>query len=344
MRPDPDVLKKLGNFLNAINERELLKQQGRGYSYVPGEMFSQEEKLALDPEIMYWHPNRSHHDEVIWLNNHVFRDVVPFRDQVLNSAVVKFYGPSTAVEVAVGQKGGYIDFGRFSEDKDYRELLCHNLDNSKESIWGKTELRTSLQTASRNYMRGIEGYPDRKFKPSDILSWVASFEGEGLIRFYESQPSIETSYRELTKRKGIGSYYGYHFTCNLSRNSRLRMNENEDFCVPGPGACQTLRKLFPKSSSERDLLKQILFLKENQEDLFRYDPRWLPALEHNPLNKDPDSYRLTTFGIEIASCQMSVFDRFVNNPSLISKRKIIDPRLLSEKTSSGLHWGREFFS
>jgi hypothetical protein len=336
------VLKEFGRFVNAINERELLKQQGKGYSYVPADHFNEDEKRALDIEVMYWHPNRSHHDEVMWLNRVVFNDRVEFRDKVLNSAVVKFYGPSEAVEVAAGQKDSYVDFMKFRVDSDYRERCLHNLNTTKKSIWGKTELRTSLQTAARNYMRYQTGDMNRKMHASDILSWVSSFEDKGLIEFFQNQPTIEESYRELTKRPGIGAYYGYHFTCNLSRCEDLQMDENEDFCVPGPGACQTLGQLYPGLSPKK-YMDAILEIKKDQESLLEYDVKWIPAFEKNKLNPDPDAYRLTTFGVEIACCQFSVFQRFVSNPGLISKRKILDPRLIKEKESdkSGL---AQFFS
>ena len=362
-----EIKTQFGNFIKEFNKREWSVRIGKthnsfedyilnGYNHLPeyGTGF-----VVNDNPVPYFHPNRSFHDEIIWLNNNLYYDPdVSFEDKILNSAIVKFYGPSRTLDIITGYASDllyltktdkpYINFNRLRFDPDYEFTLLSNIELAsfhKQQLWGTTELRTSLQTSSRNYVREIKtvldtrdlidpltrikidfnSRSDRKMRSSDMISWIKLISPDW-IKFYSKKPSMKESYEYLTKIRGIGAYYGYHFSSNLARlpgigSSLLieqeysdkfkslaiehgNLNEDADYVVAGPGANETLKSLFPRASiNNKTSMELILWIKKNQIEFF--DITTSDDLKY--LSESTEVGRFTTFGIEIACCQFNVF-------------------------------------
>lgn len=369
-KADPDTRLRLGNFIKELNKREwsvrISKSHksfddyaAKGYVHYPefGTGF-----VVNKRPVPYFHPNRSFHDEIIWLNDNLYyKNDVTFDDKLVNSAIVKFYGPARTLDIITGnasdlgylEKTGYkyINFDLLKKDQKYSHVLMSNIEKAfayKEKIWGTTELRTSLQTASRNYSRevpspvdvlGVKGLfapkvdPNRKMRPSDMIHWVAGM-SQTWIDFYNTKPTMKESFEFLTKTRGIGNYYGYHFSSNLARMPGVgsgsiidsahgdkfvklqdhdpslthgNIDENADYVVPGPGAMLTLRQLFPDMPNNiPTMMKYLIAIRDNQEEFFGIAGN--PDAEKH-LQEASELGRFTTFGIEISCCQFSVFER-----------------------------------
>lgn len=311
---DKTVLADLKSFLKEINKREFLIANGAASEYV-------EPHPALQIDVMYWHPNRTRHDEVDWLMKYVFNSKVDFTNKILNSFTVKFYGPSQAILNAIGKEehstDNLIDFTRLPHDKDYMAFLDQNLVNAREegkAHWGTTELRTSLQTAAKKFA----GHS----RWSNMIEWIASFKNDGLIDFYAAGPTMEQAFNRVTTYAGIGNYYGYHSNANLSRCFDVSINENENFVIAGPGAMATIDRLYPNFKKDKVTPQDILlYMRDNQNKIFELDDIDHAALTQT-LKPGQDVDSLTSFGCEITCCQFSVFERFKANPELIERRKL----------------------
>jgi hypothetical protein len=368
-RADSSVRNDLGRFIREFNRREWYVRILKSYNF---DEYIQHAYIHHDSfgfgfvvdgmPVPYFHPNRSFHDEIIWLNKHLYYDKeVSFTNKLLNSAIVKFYGPSRTLDIITGfaadlpylkkTKSKFVDFDAIhSGDRDYEYDVMSNIDvasSNKEKIWGTTELRTSLQTASRNYARknpsvvdhisGIHSH-DRPMRASDMIHWISSigktYSGEddyvlNMIDYYKVvKPTMKESYEYLTSYRGIGPYYGYHFSSNLARMPGVgdsvlidreykerfsslgidhgSLDENADYVVAGPGACKTLSMLFHDLPiNNKTSMKMILSIRDHQEEFFGIDNK--ESLRH--LHEATELGRFTTFGAEIACCQFSVFDR-----------------------------------
>jgi len=329
-----------------------------------------------DQAVPYFHPNRSFHDEIIWLNSKLYYDqTVKFNDKIVNSAIVKFYGPSRTLDIITGHasdlsylkktKHPYISFELFDQDKDYEHSLMRNIELAayhKEKLWGTTELRTSLQTAARDHARANPTLIDQlgveldgqvimpklsgargKMNSSDMIHWIKHLSAKW-IKFYETKPTMEQSFNFLTQERGIGNYYGYHFSSNLARMPGVgakeliesewkqefvelqvvdkylthgKLDENDDFVMAGPGAMAALKDLFPTLPiNSKTSMHIIIKIRDNQEDFFKI--RSAEALQH--LKEATELGRFTTFGTEISLCQSDVFTRCRVDAKLAQKR------------------------
>ena len=335
---DKDVLQDLVDFNNEFNKRECfvrVAKAGSFIDYYKDNHYNHKEKWAdgfvvNGMPIPYFHPNRSYHDEIIWLNNNIYYTDVSFQDKLLNSAIVKFYGPSRTLEIITNDTGlSYINFDKFDEDEAYKKKLLSNIENANGPIWGTTELRTSLQTASRNYARALEGDETRKMKSSDMIVWINSMKKDW-VDFYSKKPDMKESFEFLTGYKGIGTYYGYHFSSNLCRMPEIghrdlievhypdltiehgNLSEDDENVYAGVGSSKTLRRLLPKEvpCNLKTCKKALLALKKYQKELF--EPELL--MYTNELEK------YTSFGIEIACCQFNVFSSIKDNKHMATRR------------------------
>jgi hypothetical protein len=378
---DTSVRDELGLFMREFNKREwsvrIAKSSETFDEYAQQEYEHRPEfgrGFVVDGKpVPYFHPNRSFHDEVIWLNKNLyFNPAVNFEDKIVNSAIVKFYGPSKTLEIVSGHADlpylektpwPFVNVAETRRDPDYYRAICENVEKAvrdKQQIWGTTELRTSLQTAARQHSRARPGPLDqgsdaeRKFKASDMIHWVVSMtesgddingiHHQGFNEFYSQKPTMEQSYDFLTARRGIGAYYGYHFSSNLSRMPGVgsaalidreydeafktlqstypdlthgNLDENDGYVVAGPGATDTLSRLWPGlPMNQKTTMKLINAIKEDQEQFFGIVDGY--SLRH--LNEASELGRFTTFGIEISCCQYSVFNRLKNDRNLAAKR------------------------
>jgi hypothetical protein len=396
-----DIRLQYADFIREFNKREWCVRIGKTHetfedyvrtSYNHKQSFGTGFVIDGRP-IPYFHPNRSFHDEIIWLNNNLyFIPEVSFENKLVNSAIVKFYGPSRTLSIITGHADDlpylvrtelpYIDFQRIQVDEDYEHTLMRNIElasHHKEQLWGTTELRTSLQIASRNYARSNPTIIDRrgcvfnsnvliqpnsdssqrKMRTSDMIAWLKSLTPEW-TRFYKTKPTMKESYEYLTALRGIGPYYGYHFSSNLSRmpgvGSRSiievehkeafdklgiehgELDEDADFVVAGPGASATLKALFPtvtiNSKTTMFLLLQIRDMQHKFLDISS-------EMDYKYLVEATELGRFTTFGCEIASCQFNVFCRLRDNPQAAMTRANAPISKETGNTSSSLE---SFFS
>lgn len=319
--------------------------------------------------IPYFHPNRSFHDEIIFLNQTVYyNEDANFADKLYNSALVKFYGPAGVMDLITGHADAnyltktewpFVKFDALLNDPDYELAIMQNIEaafKNKQQIWGTTELRTSLQTEARNYSR-LQRTPidnlvdpnadvsDRKMRPSDMIFWLKHLVHDHWLEFYSGKPDMEESFKKLTSHRGIGNYYGYHFSSNLARMpgigapqlieaewkqhfsllqkddpnlSHGNIDENANYVMAGTGACITLQKLFPTIKIDsKTAMKLIIAIRDNQHEFFNISESDNSDLH---LNKSTELGKFTTFGIEIACCQYSVFDRLRTDKLTAQKR------------------------
>jgi hypothetical protein len=377
---DHDFRKKYGSFIREFNKREWCVRIGKTHEsfedYVKTGYQHQESFgtgfVVNNRPVPYFHPNRSFHDEIIWLNQHLYyRQDVSFENRLVNSAIVKFYGPSRTLDIITGQANDlpylvrtdkpFIDFERLKEDKEYEYTLMRNIElasHHKEQIWGTTELRTSLQIAARNYarsvptpidIRGVEFNgrrliapnsisPDRKMRTSDMIAWIKSVTDEWTA-FYKTKPTMQGSYEYLTSIRGIGPYYGYHFSSNLARMPEVgsksiieveykkefdalnvehgNLDEDAPYVMAGPGASATLRNLFPNIIiNTKTAMHLLLRIRDMQHKFLDISS----DLDYKYHTEATELGRFTTFGCEIASCQFNVFCRLAENPAAASAR------------------------
>jgi hypothetical protein len=302
--------------------------------------------IVDNKSVPYFHPNRSFHDEIIWLNNNVFYNPdCTFEDKLINAAIVKFYGPSNTISLITKDTDSpFIKYNSLVNDYNYVQKCMVNLENARKQntkIYGTTELRTSLQTESRNYCREINTpYDDfiksnfnnqRKGRASDIVYWF-TYLGPKFVEFYKSKPSMEQSFDFLTSIRGIGNYYGYHFSTNLARMPEIgtelllknstnkfgNLDEDDDFVAPGVGAMSTINWFYKDlgvSVSTKVGAKVIQAIRDNQNEFFNFKGESL-----NVLNEITEIGRFTTFGVEISCCQFSVYLRLKNNKNMALRR------------------------
>ena len=150
---------------------------------------------------------------------------------------------------------------------------------------------------------------------------------------------MKGSYEYLTALRGIGPYYGYHFSSNLARMpgvgsrsiieiehkeafdklgiSHGELDEDADFVVAGPGASATLKALFPtvaiNPATTMFLLLQIRDMQHKFLDISS-------DLDYKYHSEATELGRFTTFGCEIASCQFNVFRRLRENSAAAMTR------------------------
>ena len=293
--------------------------------------------------VPYFHPNRSFHDEIIWLNKNLYyNEKVCFEDRLINSCLVKFYGPSNTLRIMSRDTGiGWVSYEKLVNDPAYRLKVMENLHRAVqngEKIFGTTELRTSLQTASRNYGREINTEfdkkyglfdPNRKGRSGDIFYWFTLI-GPKFVKFYATKPTMEQSFRFLSSFRGIGNYYGYHLSSNLARMPYLgtllsregetgNLDEDDDFIATGVGAMDTVKWFledYIKSPSSAVGDRLVNAVKRDQKNFIcgGDDLAW------ETLKAVSELGRFTTFGCEISLCQFSVFRRLKDKKKLAWKR------------------------
>lgn len=350
---DSDKKKDFVKFIKEMNRREYLVRFAQSQTFDEFRHKPEEESqfgygFVVDGKsVPYFHPNRSFHDEIIWLNENLnYNSKATFEDRLINSAIVKFYGPSNTVKIAVRNTGAdFIVYERLVSDKAYQLQLCENLESaakSKEQIYGTTELRTSLQVAARNYARSIGGTPidhklgttpqelaERSTRPSDILYWF-TYMGPKFVNFYKTKPDMKQSFEFLNSTRGIGNYYGYHFSCNLARMPDVgtliregnpgNIDEDDEFVVPGVGAMDTVNYFYAdlehSISAEvgRRLINAIRRDLDNFFELSDEDESKMHMREVSELGY------FTNFGCEISCCQYGVYRRLRENKKLALKR------------------------
>lgn len=302
-------------------KREVLRSENSLNDYTENPLFGS----AMREEVSYWNPNRSKHAEVYWLENYVFNKDSSVRNKILNAMVVKFVGMPTLTLVATDSLdySNIIDFDLYDSDGNYFKFVNNNLNENKMnlSVWGKTQLQTSLQTAARNYCREKYKNPERRFHLSDMIEWIVYLDKLGLSRVVtDSKNKLSDVCEWLIQHRGIGPYFGYHPPCNFSRYDKLsHIDEDDNYCLIGPGAKRGLEFVFPdiKMTNNNIMENLILSIRDNQYEFFEFANDGEFYFYRKNLER---SEKLTTFGTEITFCQFNCFDGIKDDPKAQYRR------------------------
>ena len=302
--------------------REVLRETNRLDEY----KYSDEFGSAMRAEVSYWNPNRSKHAEVYWLENFVFNKDISMRNKILNAISVKFIGMPTLTLLATNSTdyNDVIDFDKYKLRGDYFKWINNNLDRNerKIKIWGTTQLQTSLQTAARNFCREEDSNPDGKFQLSNMIRWISYLDDIGLSEVVINKDNKLGNVCDwFIQHRGIGPYFAYHPPCNFSRCQDLpNIDENDDYCLVGPGAKRGLEFVFPNIKFGNNAIMEayILGIRNNQKEFFQMsdDDSWF---YNENLENDGN---LTTFGTEITFCQFNCFLSIKDNIKAQSKRML----------------------
>lgn len=363
-----DKQQVFGNFIKEMNRREKLVRFDRSETFDTFRHLDDGVDYGYGFKVRgkgvpYFHPNRSFHDEVIWLNNNLYyNDEVSFEDRLINSCLVKFYGPSNTLSIMSRDTDwGYVKYDELISNEEYQLKVMENLHRATqggEKIFGTTELRTSLQTASRNHTREIMTSFDKKYgtydllrkgRGSDILYWF-TYLGPLFVDFYKKKPTMEESFKFLNSFPGIGNYYGYHLSSNLARMPFLgtllennssdvgNLDEDDDYIATGVGAMITVKWMLEdivKSPNSKVGDRLVNAYKRDQQNFLHMDEK-----EWQTLKDVSEIGRFTTFGCEISLCQFAVFRRLHDNSKLAWKRAdapISKECALPTNTSTQMH-------
>jgi hypothetical protein len=344
--------KEFSTFIKELNRREYLVRFDKSctfdtFEHLPGTaQIFKDGFIVGGRSVPYFHPNRSFHDEIIWLNENLFYNPkATFEDKLINAAIVKFYGPSKTLEMIIeGTGDDFVVYDKFINDPKYLKQVCVNLENAvknKNKIYGTTELRTSLQTAARNYARSVGSPIDkiekitaserakRKCRPSDILFWFTIL-GPDWVNFYKTRPTMEESFAFLNSYRGIGNYYGYHFSCNLARMPEVgnlifegtpgNIDEDDDYVVPGVGAMHAINWFYEHRGHSINCKvgkKLINAIRKYQGGFF--DLKSSDKSDYY-MNKVSELGHFTNFGCEISCCQFGVYRKLREDKKLANRR------------------------
>ena len=361
-------------FIKELNRREYLVRFEKSctfdtFEHLPGTANLFKDGFIVDSRsVPYFHPNRSFHDEIIWLNENLFYNPkATFEDKLINAAIVKFYGPSKTLKLMIeGTGDDFIVYDKFINDYTYLQQVCLNIETAvknKEKIYGTTELRTSLQTSARNYARSVGSPIDklerisafdrakRKTRPSDILFWFTLL-GPQWVDFYRQSPTMEESFQFLNSFRGIGNYYGYHFSCNLARMPEVgnlifdgkegNIDEDDEYVVAGVGAMHAINWFYEHrghSINDKVGKKFINAIRHHQNSFF--DLKSSDKSDYY-MKKVSELGHFTNFGCEISCCQFGVYRKLREDKKLARKRAsapiskeevkmIITPRSIMQK-------------
>jgi hypothetical protein len=319
---DPARFSYFNKWVLEFFRREVLRESNRLSEY----NYSLDFGPAMRQEVSYWNPNRSKHAEVFWLENHVFGQDISMRNKILNAMAVKFVGMPTLTLVATDSTNysNIIDFDEYRKKGDYYKQINYNLDTNRHKlkVWGATQLQTSLQTSARNFCREEDNDPNQPFKLSNMIRWMDHLDKLGMSDVVLNKDNtLSDVCNWFRSHRGIGPYFAYHPPCNFSRCEDLNhIDEDEDFCLVGPGAKRGLEYVFPdiKFSNEKIMEEYIVSIKHHQFDFFEFsgdDKKfYMDNLERGG--------KLTTFGTEITFCQFNCFLSIKDNDKAQEKRML----------------------
>lgn len=326
---DWGVIKEIEKFWTAVNERTLYSMGVRP-SYTPPN-----DALGLDVE--YFHFSICADARMKYLGENIVcvdHSVLSDRNKICNAVISHLYGGRRIHTLFTGitdPRKAHVDFERLLVDQDYVRSIYENADYARShgyKFYGTTELHTSLQTAGRNHCREKYGDPERAARNTDILEWVASWIEDGLVDdLIYTTPTLAEAYRKICMLPGVGPYYGYHLAVDCSLFHMTPYRHDEDYCVPGPGCCETVRMIFPNLSKQKkfDFGKAVVWVAKNQKTLFpslTFDEA-LWNIEANGKKMFPfEQDRLMTYGTEVGLCQYNVYCRLVEKPHLIANRTV----------------------
>lgn len=331
---DREALSQFEYFLHKVNQK-WEKQYGLRETY------DNEGNAALHEDVEYFGMWTTCDDRL----RYIIENIVAVPDSRLspankigNTIISHFYGARGIHQITSGIKDpkmAHIDFERITRDVDYLNKIKENCAHAKKQgkkFYGTTELHTSLQTAARNFCRDKYADSARAASLTDILEWIGGWTLDGTIEKILEVDTLKGMFDVLTSKRGIGEYYGYHCATSNSVNYALPFHHDEEFCAPGPGARESLDRIFAPLKASGKLRKMpygelTIWIRENQYKIFQQPVKSHPFF-HNFITEDGirvfqhEQDDLKVYTTEVSLCQFGVYMYLTANPHLISKRKV----------------------
>jgi hypothetical protein len=329
---DQKELALFEHFLNKVNERT-------EFVYNLRSSYSDGGDLALGIDVEYFSFLILADDRMRYIIENIVTlpdSKLSQKNKICNTIISHFYGARGIHSVVTGikdPKEANVDFEKLATDKAYLDHITKEVAKSKaakKKFYGTTELHTSLQTAARNFCRAKYSDPTRLASFVDILEWIASWtQGNSIDRILKIT-SLKDMFHLLQEQPGVGEYYGYHCATSNSVNPTLQYQHDEDFCAPGPGAKESLDRIFKPLKDSGTVKKLpygdlVIWIRDNQKTLFKPIKvhKFFHNFEVNGKNVFADEQNeLKVYGTEVALCQFGVYCWLKANPHLISRRKV----------------------
>jgi len=337
---DKEVLKDFNWFLHKVNERACI-QQGFIHppSYEPVNRFGESDP-GLGWEVEYFHPTITLDDRMRYIGQVISQADMSAFNILGNTIISHFYGARGVHQTITGSNNPndcFVDFDRLAEgDFGYARSIRETIDFetlvNKKPIWGTTELHTSIQTSARNFCRAKYDEPTRKFHAVDVVEWVASFKKDGLYEHLYTTDHMKRAYDELTKRPGIGEYYGFHCGASTSVIPSTKYHHDQRFVAPGPGARYTIALLWP-GAPKKLYAESIYFLREQSDNIGLVDGVDFHPNAYNIDNvfSEPQD-SLKYYGTEVAACQFGIYLQIRNDPKACDRRRVSRIKTMTSST------------
>lgn len=294
------------------------------------------EEYALNPDTEYFHPMITYDDRMVYIMENIVSlpdSQLSAHNKIGNTIISHFYGARGIHQIATREndpKKAHVDFENYFNSGE-REKVRRNLElaaSANLSIYGTTELRTSLFGAANAYQMERFGPSAERVHAGNIMDWVAGLYEQGMFDDMLKSKSSDETFKILTRNKGIGSYYGFHCTTSNSVNPALAWDNDSNFVKPGPGAQYTLKLLFPKATSKQITDGELVIWFRHNQKFFGFGDIVIHESARNVLDYkgdkilSKDQTEMMTYGSEVGMCQYGIFCKIRNDRKAIDRRKV----------------------
>ncbi len=322
---DRDLMKDFNWFLYKINQRACIEQ---GFITEEYEAINRhgDKDFGLGIEVEYFHPTITLDDRMRFIGTTIAQSGMSTFNIIANTFISHFYGARGVHYLASGSDVDLVDFDRVADgDDEYIKFLDTNLQTAKKNkqpIWGTTELHTSIQASSRNFCREKYNDPDRVFRASNVIEWVASFRENGIFERMMKIDHIRDMYNLMKEQPGIGEYYGFHSAASTSVLPQVKYHHDQRFVSPGPGARRAIRRLWANAPM-KVFDDAIYFLRERSDEVGLTNNVVFHPAAYNIENifvENQDT--LKYYGTEVLCCQFGVYLDIRDDESKCGRRKV----------------------
>lgn len=325
---DVEKFRDFKYFVEQVNTRaEWQRGLAESYDY---------EEYALNPDTEYFHPMITYDDRMVYIMENIVSlpdSQLSAHNKIGNTIISHFYGARGIHQIATREndpKKAHVDFENYFNSGE-REKVRRNLElaaSANLSIYGTTELRTSLFGAANAYQMERFGPSAERVHAGNIMDWVAGLYEQGMFDDMLKSKSSDETFKILTRNKGIGSYYGFHCTTSNSVNPALAWDNDSNFVKPGPGAQYTLKLLFPKATSKQITDGELVIWFRHNQKFFGFGDIVIHESARNVLDYkgdkilSKDQTEMMTYGSEVGMCQYGIFCKIRNDRKAIDRRKV----------------------
>ena len=326
---DKEIMNDFNWFLYKINQRACINL---GYLDETYEGINRKGDIdyGLGRDVEYFHPTITLDDRMRYIGRTISKADISDFSILCNTIISHFYGARGVHQTVTGSNDPedcWVDFDRVdSNDQEYihwlRETVQHETKVNKKPVWGTTELHTAIQGAARNFCRDKYEDPQRLFHTTDVIEWVANFKTNGLANNLFKCDHIQDAYKELTKLKGVGEYYGFHCGASTSVLPQMKYHHDQRFVAPGPGARYTIKLMWPDAPSKL-YAEAIYFLREQGDNIGLTDDVYFHPSAYNIGNlfEFPQD-GLKYYGTEVVSCQFGIYLQIREDKKACERRKV----------------------